>query len=335
MTSRIEKTIARQQEKITAGAYYESHQQLRVIAARYIKQSNYNAAADILAGGAKALLQAPGASASGGDLALMLVLEVYNKAEWRADDEDLGKGRKKRLVELLREFPPDEPTRKRYINEIITWSSKFGDIERGDPDVHHAVGAIFAQENEPYEAERHLAFGTAASAEILANLEYEWYKHDAQHTAGIYCCRATIPYLLTGNLRSANKALLVFTRRLSTSDTGKAPPIQEVSSKSNDVRVYPSLPLLNFVTLLLLAIQRGGPDLYRQLLNHYASHLQEAGEVDAALAHIGELYFGIKIPKQANPLMDMMGMFFGGGQSGQSKAKPSKKVEAPPSLDLD
>jgi hypothetical protein len=66
-----------------------------VIAARYLKQSNYDAAADILAGGAKALLKAPGASASGGDLALMLVTDVYNKAEWDVTDDEVGKQRKR------------------------------------------------------------------------------------------------------------------------------------------------------------------------------------------------------------------------------------------------
>jgi hypothetical protein len=86
--------------RIADGAYYEAHQQLRVIAARYIKQSNYDAAAEILAGGAKELLKAgsqQGASASGGDLAIMLVLEVYNKAEWEikgGSDDAEGRARK-------------------------------------------------------------------------------------------------------------------------------------------------------------------------------------------------------------------------------------------------
>lgn len=84
--------------RIAAGSYYEAHQQLRVIAARYLKQSNYDAAAEILTGGAKALLRAgsqQGASASGGDLAIMLVVEVYNRAEWEisADDAE-SRGRK-------------------------------------------------------------------------------------------------------------------------------------------------------------------------------------------------------------------------------------------------
>lgn len=90
--------------RIASGAYYEAHQQLRVIATRYIKQSNYDAAAELLAGGAIALLRAgsqQGASASGGDLAIMLVLEVYNKAEWKitgGSDDTEGRNRKSEFI---------------------------------------------------------------------------------------------------------------------------------------------------------------------------------------------------------------------------------------------
>lgn len=48
------------------------------------------------------------------------------------------------MIQLLKEFPVEEPTRKRYINEIVQWSAEFGDFETGDPDIHHAVGSILA-----------------------------------------------------------------------------------------------------------------------------------------------------------------------------------------------
>jgi hypothetical protein len=194
-------------------------------------------------------------------------------------------------------------------------------------------------ENEPYDAERHLTLGNSESTEVLARLEYEWYINDDSHTAAIYASRAVFPYLLTGNVRNANKAMIIFTSQLSASSNTLN--VQSVSSQSADVRVYPSLPLLNFINLLLLAIQRGGTDLFRQLAKHYASHIQEIGIWDDALAQISELYFGIKIPKQGNPLFDMMGsmLFGGGGQGGGNSRGPrntAKKVEPPPpSMDLD
>lgn len=182
--------------------------------------------------------------------------------------------------------------------------------------------------------------GTSESAETLAKLEYEWYTHDEPHTAAIYASRAVLPYLLTGNLRSANKALLIFTSRLSAANPSLG--VQDVSSASSDIRVFPALPLLNFLNMLLLTIQRGSADLFRQLTAHYAAQIQEVGIWDDALAQIGEQYFAIKIPKQGNPLLDMMGsMLFGGGgqdNAGGRKAPEAraKKVEAPPSnMELD
>lgn len=165
-------------------------------------------------------------------------------------------------------------------------------------------------------------------------MEYDWYSQDESHTAPLYAARAIFPYLLTGNLRSASKAHLIFTSRLSTYN--KSLSVQEVSSKSSDMRVYPSLPLLNFLGLLLLAIQRGSSDLYKQLAKHYAPHVKEVGVWDDALAQIGETYFGIRIPQQGNPLFDMMGSMMGFGGSPKPKEKPkSAEVPTPPVADVD
>lgn len=94
----------------------------------------------------------------------------------------------------------------------------------------------------------------------------------------------------------------------------------------------------------MIAVQRGSADLFRDLTRHYTPHIKEVGIWDDALATIGEMYFNIKIPRQGNPLFDMMNnMFFGAGGQGGSGGNPrvggpgssgrgqAKKVEAPPS----
>ena len=218
--------------------------------------------------------------------------------------------------------------------------------------MHHVAGTLYAEgiyttamlsqdlcltrshaDIEPYEAERHLALGTKDSPEVLARLEYDWYVQDESHTAAQYCARCVFPYLLTSNLRSANKAYLIFTSKLSSSN--KSLMVQEVSSTSSDMRVYPSLPMLNFLGLLLLAVQRGSADLFKQLAKHYAPHLKEVNGWEEALATIGEMYFGIKIPRQGNPLLEMMGsmMGFGGGSPRPKSPRPPKQM--PPTEGLD
>ncbi|KAI0157810.1 DUF410-domain-containing protein [Xylariaceae sp. FL1272] len=322
-SDKIDKIIARLQSRISEGAFYEAQQQTRVVAARYTKASNWSAAVDILYNVAQSLLKA-GQGGSGGDLCVLLV-DTYKQAELKPDSASKGK-----LLTCLRLFDSDEPTRKKYIGEIIAWSSKFGEYPAGDPELHHVAGSLYAEEHEAYDAERHLVLGTKDSAEVLARMEYEWFKEDDAHTAATYAGRAVLPYLITANVRAANTSYRVFTSALNE-DRSAQLGVQDVSSNSADIRIYPSIPLLNFLGLLLLAIQRGSADLYRQLAAKYAGHLKELEMWNEALEMIAEMYFGIQKPRQSNPLMDMMSGFFGGSgaPAGGSSKKPAVKGPTP------
>lgn len=206
------------------------------------------------------------------------------------------------------------------------WSTKYGEFPAGDPDLHHVIGSLYAREGDVYDAERHLVLGTSDSAQTFADLEYEWYASDEPSTAPLYASRAVLPYLLVGNTRAANKALLLFTSKLSATHPGLG--VQSISSAASDMRVYPSLPLLNFLGLLLLAVQRGTADVFKQLKAHYATNLKETGW-EEALAQIGEMYFGIKIPSQSNPMFDMMSsMLMGGNNPFAAKKKESRSIQA-------
>lgn len=166
-------------------------------------------------------------------------------------------------------------------------------------------------------------------------MEYAWYKEDDSHTAPLYCARAVLPYLLVANVRAANASYRAFVSALAADNQSLA--VQDVSSQGSDVRIFPSLPLLNFIGLLLLAVQRGSPDLFRQLRTKYAANISEIGGVwDTALDMIAEMYFGIQRPRQSNPLLDMMGSLFGGGAPGGSSSRPAaRRVEAPAAEGLD
>ena len=102
----------------------------------------------------------------------------------------------------------------------MEWSAKHGEFPAGDPELHHVIGTLFAEEGDVYDAERHLTLGTSDSAQVLSDLQYEWYASDEPSTAPHYAARAVFPYLLIGNTRAANKALLLFTSKLSSSHPG-------------------------------------------------------------------------------------------------------------------
>lgn len=98
--------------RIAEGQFYEAQQQTRVVAARYIKAKDWPAATDILFNVSSSLLKA-GQGGSGGDLALFLI-DVYKQAELKPDAGNKGK-----LLALLRTFDSEEPTRKRFVTEMI------------------------------------------------------------------------------------------------------------------------------------------------------------------------------------------------------------------------
>lgn len=219
---------------------------------------------------------------------------------------------------------------------VYSWSSKFGEYPAGDPELHHVAGSIYAEEHDTYEAERHLIIGTRDSPEILVKMEYAWYKEGEAHLAPQFAARAILPYLLVGNVRAANTSYRLFASSLSSDNPGLG--LQDVSSTSADIRVFPSLPLLNFLGLLLLAVQRGSPEVFKGLVSRYATQLSENnGAWTEALEMIGEMYFGIQKPRQSNPLMDMMQGMFGGGAGGQQPQRRQglRVSEAPPAAGLD
>jgi hypothetical protein len=156
---------------------------------------------------------------------------------------------------------------------------------------------------------------------------------DDSHTAALYAARAVFPYLLVGNVRDACKSFKLFTNSLVESN--KSLGVQDVSSASADLRIFPSLPLLNFLSLLLLAVQKGSADLFRQLKAKYAIHLQEVEGWDEALTSVAEMYFGIQRPRQGNPLFDMMGSMFGGGAGPEIQQPKRVGASAPVPEGLD
>lgn len=50
-----------------------------------------------------------------------------------------------RLLAILRAFPRAEPTKKKFVDDVVAWSSTASEHPQGDPQLHHVAGSIFAQ----------------------------------------------------------------------------------------------------------------------------------------------------------------------------------------------
>lgn len=89
-----------------------------------MKSQSWPAAIDILSSVAQSLLAA-GQGGSGGDLSLFLI-DVYRQAELKPDSSSKGK-----LLTLLRLFDSAEPTRKKFVDNMIGYVTLDGDGDGG------------------------------------------------------------------------------------------------------------------------------------------------------------------------------------------------------------
>ncbi|BFZ61501.1 hypothetical protein YB2330_002567 [Saitoella coloradoensis] len=303
MASKLEATLAKMRSRLEEKNYYDAHQTIRTIANRQVKQKNYPAAIELLYSSAQLMLQYE-QGAEGADLGLYMI-QVYTLAEKGPDPTTRAQ-----TIQLLRLFKADEPGRKTFIKEALTWSKKFGEVASGDPEIQHAYGTILVGGDEIAEAEKHLIVGNRESPVVLAKALYEWYTEDEPHMAPMYISRAVLPYLALGNLEAAERSLDVFTDLLSA-------PSQSIASPIADTKIFPSLPLLNFLRLLTLSAARGTPDLWRALKGRYERDLRDVSAWDEVLEGIADLWFGVRKPRpQGNMLADLMSGMFGGGAGG-------------------
>ncbi|KAK9481308.1 hypothetical protein V1514DRAFT_349591 [Lipomyces japonicus] len=308
MSGRLEKTIERIRQRIADKEFYEAHQALKTVAARYIKAKQYDQAIELLYHGAQELLRA-GEGGSGGDLSNYLI-ETYRTANVPVEGQS-----KARIVQLFKLFKEGEPRRKEFISEISQWTASAGQF--GDTELNHIIGTQFAREDSAYEAEKYLLVGTKDSVPVLVQLLFDWFSEDEQAgTAPFYLSRAILGYLALGNIRDARTASDLFISKLVASDRIPGSTLVTSSVDGDAVTVFAQSPLLDFLQLLVRACQRKNPDMFKRLRFRYKTQLSDAGALDEALDKIGEIWFGIRVQNQGNLLQDLMGSLFSGGSRG-------------------
>lgn len=222
----------------------------------------------------------------------------------------------------------------------------------GDPELHHVFGTKFAKETaDTYEAEKHLLLGTKESPAVLAHMLFKWATGPgtvtdskpptpAQETPEIlatglplYLSRGVLGYLSVGNIRDARAVLREFLKIViaessssssSSSKLGLSPylvyeensPSTSLDTDDDDsdtVYVFKSLPLLNFIQLLVPTCQTRSAEMYNRLRTRYIDLIESIDAWKSILEKIAQLYFGIAPPRpQGNMLQDLFGSLMGG-----------------------
>ncbi|CAG8630694.1 16504_t:CDS:2 [Acaulospora morrowiae] len=311
-----DKVLEKINESVESGNYYEAHQMYRTVCRRYAKQKKYNDAINLLFPGVQILLKHM-QSGSGSDLTLYMI-DVYNEAELQVSDES-----RDRIIQLLELFPPDEPGRKRVIDSAISWSTKFGENPAGDPKLHQFVAELLWKDKKYSDAEPHFLAGASDSSKLYGRMLVEWSEQDHPSKRGAYIARAVLQYLCLRSIRDAKIAFESFISEVCLKDPSlkaeNVPYRPTMTGDPVDVTTY-RLPLLNFLQLLILTVQREASDLFVTLRNKYKSVLSVEPMFEDLLNKIGETFFNIRAlrPPQFNIFQDIMNSLLappGGGSS--------------------
>ncbi|KAG0259881.1 hypothetical protein BG011_002332 [Mortierella polycephala] len=312
------KVLQKLEKSVSEGHYYEAHQMYRTVANRYVKAHNYKDAISLLRSGALLLLQHKQAG-SGTDLALYLV-EVYNLDKVPVTEES-----RDRIFDLADLMDNENSQRKTFLQNAISWSANHSDYRNGDPLLQHYIGLLFWKEKDYGQAEAHLLVGTQESAEALGLVLFEWSEQEPKHDKGAYLFRGVLQELAMKNLRDANMVFNTFVERLPTNYLAAN---QKTPDGTRTVQTFKS-SLLNLTQMLLLACQTGNPAIFKQIATKYKPILAIDENFGALMTTIGELFFGIRAPKQANMLADLMSSLFSAPPSSSRPALGAGEAQAP------
>ncbi|KAF9406089.1 hypothetical protein BGZ94_003248, partial [Podila epigama] len=289
----------------------------------YVKAHNYADAIKLLRSGALLLLQHKQVG-SGTDLALYLV-EVYNLNKLPVTEES-----RDRIFDLADLMDSENSQRKTFLQAAISWSSNNSEYKNGDPLLQHYIGLLFWKEKNYNQAEAHLLVGTKESAEALGLVLYEWSEQEPTHDKGAYLLRGVLQELSMKNLRDANVVYSTFVERLPADYLSGE---QKTPNGAKTIKTFKS-SLINLTQVLLLACQTGNPMIFKQVAAKYKPVLAIDENFESLMITIGELYFGVRAPKQVNMLADLMNSLFSGPPApssrpalGSSGAQPQPAIE--------
>ncbi|KAF9959304.1 hypothetical protein BGZ72_009881 [Mortierella alpina] len=316
------KVLQKLEKSVSEGHYYEAHQMYRTVANRYVKAHNYKDAIDLLRSGALLLLQHK-QSGSGTDLALYLI-EVYNLEKTPVTEES-----RDRVFDLADLMSAEVSQRRTFLQNAISWSANNSEYKSGDPLLQHYIGLLFWKDKDYSQAEAHLLVGTQESAEALGLVLFEWSEEEPDHDKGAYLLRGVLQELAMRNLRDANTVYRTFVERLPAAYLAAEQKVPGDGSLKT-IQTFKS-PLLNLTQMLLLACQTGNPAIFKQVATKYKPVLAIDENFGALMTTIGELFFGIRAPKQANMLADLMSSLFSGPPPSASRpALGAGNAQQPP-----
>ncbi|GMI84856.1 Guided Entry of Tail-anchored proteins 4 [Hibiscus trionum] len=306
----VQENITKLEKAINEGNFYGAQQMYKSISARYLSAERYSEALDLLESGACLQLK-HGQVTCGAELALLFVdalvkgkipygedildrvRKIYNVfpkvplPSNVADDDDDGR----ELNEALGAAKTRLEGCSSFIRAAIKWSAEFGASRNGDPQLHVMLAEYIYSESTELNMAKvsyHFVRGNNPKkfASVLVNFMSKCYPGEDD----LAIARAVLMYLSMGNLRDANY-LMDELKRL-------------VESQELD---FPESDLIQFITFLLLTLERDALPLFNMLRVNYKSSIDREPAFNELLDEIAEKFYGVQ---RRNPLQGIFGDLF-------------------------
>jgi hypothetical protein len=298
--SGMQRTLTKLRQRLSNGEYYEAHQLYRTLYFRYITQQKYLEAIDLLSDGALALLNAHQIS-SGADLALLLV-STLEKCAASVSDKNI-----ELVAKLHRLIRSDHIERQTYVVAALQWSrhadssttssapvdatssltstgttSSVVPFISGHPKLHAQFAITYWQESDYAQSRYHFVRSTDGEGCAAMLIEYHIVRGFPSEV-DLFIAQAVLQFLCLRNKLTAEVCFNKYTTQHPAVEKG--PPF---------VR-----PLLNFLWMLLIAVDGGNLTVFTILCEQYQLALQRDPSYGDYLCKIGQLFFQLPIPRPA------------------------------------
>ncbi|CAH1388924.1 unnamed protein product [Nezara viridula] len=263
----IQRVLVKIDNAIKNENFYEAHQMYKTLYFRYLTQKRYSELLDLLYDGANLLIQHK-QDTSGADLA-NLYIEVLVKSDTKQSEEVMAK-----ISSLLSILNPDLPERENFLYSAVRWSST-PEHKLGHPKLHQMIAQVFWKEKNYTLARRHFlrsCDGSGFGSMLVEVHQSSGYSSEVD----LFIVQVVLQCLC---LR--NKAMAVITFECYTTEHPyiEGPPYL--------------LPLLNFISFLLKAVESGALSAFTILCEEYALSLKRDPSYLDYLEKIGQIFFGL------------------------------------------
>ncbi|XP_054159210.1 Golgi to ER traffic protein 4 homolog [Oppia nitens] len=266
---------------LESGDYYESHQIYRTLYYRLLREKKHLQLCQLLFDGS-ILLMTSGQHNSGADLAtlyIQLLIESNNKTV--NDEEIVGQDQLldniRRLFELI---PPKTPERVTFIGT----TSKVTFIPM--TAIRRQFATVLWREKNFVESRQHFVHSSDSGIECSEMLIEFQTTLGYPSEVDLFIAQFVLQVLCLRNKPMADQTFREYTSKHPSINNSNPPFL---------------LPLLNFLSFLLMAIDSGKSETFKLLTESYGTTLKRDPSFNDYLSQIGHIYFGIEKASRGGP----------------------------------